>query len=98
MLPLKHRLPLRNQREFFDVASRRHTRHFVIYFVANDLENARAAVIVPAKVVAKATARNKIRRQITSYLFSNIDKLDGDIVIYVKRIFSKEDLKELDNL
>lgn len=67
------RLPLRKNPSFFSIASVKNSSYWRIYFLPNDLNQVRLAVIVPKAVSKLSTARNKIRRRITNLFWEELN-------------------------
>lgn len=97
MLPQSLRLPLRQERNFFQSSRREQTPSFIFYWKKTNKQT-RAAVIVPKKAVAKAVKRNMLKRKIRAVVFDQIKGRRGnDLVVVVKkskRVRSFEVLKE----
>jgi ribonuclease P protein component len=86
MLPLKHRLPLRTQQEFFAASRRLYGRYVTVFYMKTDIEIMRGVVVVPKKVSKKAVVRNKIKRQIRSLLSKCLITLKNyDLMVVVKK-------------
>jgi ribonuclease P protein component len=100
MLPKKQRFPLRKERDFFQ-RSRKVSGSFFVLYVQHHSHGAskasQGAVIVPKKVAALATQRNKIKRWVKTILSPTLQDISElAIVVYIKRSFEKENLTELE--
>ena len=50
---------------------------FVLFFVANNLENCRFGISTPKKLVKKAVDRNRFKRQVREMLITHLKKHQG---------------------
>lgn len=73
MLPKQHSFKLRQQRGFFYKAERYFSHYFTLFYVP--AEALKTVVVIPKKVVRLATGRNKLRREIESYLLETIPEV-----------------------
>lgn len=81
--------------QFFRKAKRKENEEFRVYYLKNDFNYCRFAVIISNKVNNKSVLRNKIRRRIKVILkqLEKEKKLlrnNFDLVILVKKIISKD--------
>jgi ribonuclease P protein component len=98
MLPKKNRLQLRHHQTFFVSATKKHTKHFVV-FIEKAAGVTKAAIIVPAKKVPLAVSRIKHKRLIRAALQLVIKNSQQsqkvNIVVYCKRRFDNTSLSEI---
>src|SRR5471030_609609 len=96
MLPLKHRLMLRHFPDFFVHSKKVHSPLYTIFYLTQDELLSRGAVIVPKKVIALATQRNKLKRQVLATLYPLLQSKENlSIAILVKRKLARVDLIKL---
>jgi len=78
MLPKKQRLRLKKDfKKIFDLGKTLSNRLFVLKFIPNELKFCRGAIIIQAKKVSKAVARNKIKRTVSAILSDVFSKRDS---------------------
>lgn len=84
MLDRKHRLP---QSVIFKDAKAVLSQAFLIKTKTSEEDRARIGVVVSKKVEAKAVGRNKIKRQVRSYIEKNLHNLKKgqDILIIARK-------------
>ncbi len=66
MVPLRHRLKLRQSPSFFKTAQRFSTKYFTVY--RQPAEKLKLAVIIPKKNGFNAVARHRLKRQLNQVL------------------------------
>ncbi|MBU1164592.1 ribonuclease P protein component [Patescibacteria group bacterium] len=68
-------------------------------FVRNELKNSRFAFVVSNKISKKATVRNRIRRQLSEIVRTNLTtiKKGNDVVVVVKQTILKKDFEQITN-
>ncbi len=70
-------------------------KNIIIYFLKNEFNHPRFAVIVSSQAIKKATKRNRIKRWIKAVLYQLKDRISEgyDIIVFVKRYDSGENYK-----
>lgn len=99
MLPKKFRLTKKKEFErIFRKSEQLAEKIFVLKARKNELDYSRFGFIVSLKVSKKATARNRVRRQIQESIRANMDgiKKGFDIVILVRPGIKDKTQKEID--
>jgi len=93
MLPKQNKLQLRKHQTFFSSARKKHSNHFVL-FVAPGSKTTKIAVIIPAKKVQTAVARNHHKRVIKAALLAlvknELTQNPMNIVVYLKKHFTEK--------
>lgn len=99
MLPQNRRIKKEDIEQIIKKGRAYHTPLFYIKYLPNKEEKTAFAIIISSKVVKKAVLRNKIRRQIKSFLLNHLNKIkDGfNIVFIIKPDIKKVTGKELQN-
>jgi len=96
MLPLKHRLKLRQYPEFFSQSKKVYSPLYTIFYLLQETNLSTGAVVVPKKIVAKATHRNTLKRQTLEVLYSFFKTHQClKVVIRIKKTLTKQDLTQL---
>jgi len=96
MLPKKHRLMLRHFPDFFLKSKKTHSSLFTLFTLHDEVEFSQGAVVVPKKFLAKSSARNYAKRQVSELLYPILkQKKNLQIVVLVKRSLEKTDLEKL---
>ena len=96
MLPKQHRLQLKLEPDFFRRANKLVGRKVLIYFQSRTDDQIKAAIIVPKKNIPKATARNRLKRQLRAAIISLLPELKSlNLVIYFKAKSKKNDYHQL---
>lgn len=72
MLPKQYSFVLRKESSFFSKARRSFSPHFTYFFSPSKSRNSQVVVIVGKKTAAKATQRNKLKRQLYNSLYEII--------------------------
>ncbi len=92
MLPKKHRLMLRHFPDFFVQSKKTHSPLFTLFTLRAEVEFSQGAVVVPKKNVAKSSARNHIKRQVSELLYPILQKKKNlKVVVIVKKPLYEED-------
>lgn len=96
MLPKKHRLMLRHFPDFFVKSKKTHSPLFTLFTLAIESDFAQGAVVVPKKNVAKSSARNLAKRQVSELLYPLLkNKHNFAVMVLVKKTLSSADLLSL---
>lgn len=90
MIKRKQRIPSSAFKEIFKKAKKKENEYFKIFYLENDLEFYRFAVIVPLEFFLKSVIRNKIKRQIQFILKDwerrhSSFKNNLDLIVLVKK-------------
>jgi len=69
-----------------------------IKFVTNERKNSRLAFVVSNKISKKATVRNKLRRQMSEIVRTNLKmiKMGYDVVVVVKQSILKRNFEQIE--
>ena len=97
MIRQEYKLKLRQIPDFFSRAQVKRSRYFACFFQINESET-QVAVIVPKKSVAKAAARNQLKRQVYRELENLIEtkKLKNlDLVVSLHGVAEKLEADQL---
>lgn len=94
-----HRLLRRNGFDHVVHAETLIYKDFKVFFVVNSNENARLGIIVGKKILSAATDRNRLKRIIReTFRHHSIKLCKLDVVVMVRRTFSKKSEMQADNL
>ena len=95
-LPKKNRI--KKQSEFAEVlrAGKRFRGVFLsIVFIRKTTKGVNVAVVVPSKIIPKATARNRLKRMILEEVYRFIkEKKSLSLIVYLNKNTAKEDIKK----
>ena len=86
MLARQHRVPGYRTRQVLGGQVVASEPELMIRALPNQLSFGRAAVIVPARVLAKAVARNRLRRQLIALIEPHQITPGFDVVVLVRKI------------
>ena len=97
MIPVRYRLNLRQQPNFFIHAKRYYADFFTMFYkqTTNDCLS-QLAVVVPKKIIKKRVVRSKIKRRIYHAALPSLEnKLGLSLVFVVKKNFLKLKFEEV---
>lgn len=99
MLPQQNRLHLRKEKNFFSQAKRVSLHGVGLYWRKSQDNTLRAAVIVPAAVVRKATGRNLLKRIVSAVIqqkiIANATEIQGkEFIIIIHKVGETHDSLE----
>ncbi len=94
-LPKKYRLTLKKEFEkvYNSGKTVKNSFLFIKFFKDQSLENSKFGIVVSTKVSKKATARNRIRRQISEAIRANLDRIINNVNVVIvtnSKIVDKE--------
>ncbi len=92
MLKKKYRLPSSIRLEKPKTIS---AKYFILKIAASPLLYPRFAFVISKKVDARAVVRNRIKREMTSYVSAVTEKLAGKDIIFILKKGAAENIKEL---
>jgi ribonuclease P protein component len=90
MIPVKYRLNLRKNPDFFNHSQRFYSQLFLIFYQlkgeGSQTIDSRVAVVVPKKNIKKRTQRSRIKRRVFGVVLSIIEKHPNlELVIVVNK-------------
>jgi ribonuclease P protein component len=96
MIPQQYKLRLRAQKDFFEHAQKLRARNFSVFYQENQ-HGLQLTVLVPKRVIALATERNRIKRRIYQELQKNIvtlEKMTLSLVLVLQQKIVEQELEK----
>lgn len=79
MLPRKHRLPAVGVARVHAKGSYKRGYGLMIKKLPTGLSQSRVAIVIPKKIDKRATRRNTLKRQISSFIRPHLDQIDRPV-------------------